>query len=151
MDLPIPPTSDLEIITEMIRQNGLDPMDYTSLLSMIKESNDFMSSLQRMLRKPFSDDPDGLYHDYQSLLMGRDYLATMYARAKANYRISKKRFLNEKGTVIDKESSQDHGCAPYSFWEIALEERIKTLDNRCTAAKQQQRIIEEAMKRNLYE
>lgn len=149
----IPKINDLDIIKAIIRENGLDPVNYVSLINLVKDeaTQNFMAWLQDKMTQPFSDDPDGLYHDYEALLRARDFLTTQSARATAQYRAAKKRFLPRSGTVVDKEAIQDHDTAPYKYYEMALLERIKTLDNRCTAAKQQQRIIEEGLKRGLLE
>lgn len=145
----LPTITDKEIIKDMIIKNDLDMDRYVNLIALVNEGETFMEWLKKLLSEPFSDDPDGLYRDYEALLMARDYLATQSARAKAMYRASKRRFKPSGGTAIDKEADIDYYASPYKFYEYALEERIKTLDNRCTAAKQQQRIIEEALKRNL--
>lgn len=147
---PTPPEiTDLKIIKDMIVQNGLDMERYINLINLVQEGEAFMEWLKKKLTERFSDDLDGLYRDYEALLMARDYLTTQAARSVALYRASKKRFKPSNGTAVDKEADIDHYASPYKFYEYALEERIKTLDNRCTAAKQQQRIMEEALKRNL--
>lgn len=149
-DFPQLPKSDyMDIALQMIKENNFEESDYASLIYLIAEGHEFMSWLSKALSRPFADDVEGLYRDFEALLMARDYLSNQYARAVSLYRASKKRFLPASGTTVDKESFRDFKTSPYKFYETALEEKIKTLDNRCTAAKQQQRLMEEAMKRSL--
>ena len=145
----LPAITDLQIIKDIIISNNLDMDRYISLISLVQEAESFMEWLKKKFSTPFSDDMTGLYLDYEELLRSRDYLTTLSARATALYRASKRRFKPSAGTAIDKEAEMEFQASPYKFYEYALEERIKTLDNRCTAAKQQQRILEEALKRNL--
>lgn len=148
-ELRIPEKSDLDIIKDLIRDRDLEIESYGSLILMIRESEDFMQQLRKKLRESFTDNPTTIYYDYEFLLRCRDYLATQSAKATALYRSCKKGFKPKSGTIVDKELEVDHAAAPYKFYSLALDERIKSLDNRCTAAKQQQRVMEEAIKRNL--
>lgn len=151
-DFPnIPPNHDMKVAKDLIKATGIDLDKYISLLNMLNESNEFMTWLRLKLAEPFADDPDALYRDVETLLRCRDYLCTLKAQSTAYYRIAKKSFSPKTGTAYDKLTEKEAGSAPYKFYEGALDDRIKTLDNRCTAAKQQQRIIEEAIKRNLIE
>jgi hypothetical protein len=147
---PTPPDiTDLQIIKDMIIKNDLDMTNYITLINLVQDGEAFMGWLRNKFTERFSDDFEGLYRDYESLLMARDWLTTQAARAVALYRACKKGFKPSGGTAVDKEAEIDFKASPFKFYEYALEERIKTLDNRCTAAKQQQRIMEEAIKRNL--
>lgn len=141
---------DTDYVTEIINDNNLSPLDYSTLLDIIESTDIFMEKLRSRLREPFSEDMDSLYSEIEFLIISRDYLATHSSMATSLYRASRGKFIPMlKGSAIEKEGIRDMLSSPYKFYANALEERIKTLDNRCTAGKQQQRIMYEAMRKNL--